>query len=119
MLCSVYTEYVPCNMCVQVADKEMAEAKLELSKSNKEIEKLDLELSKLRSECDRVEEENHKLSGECMALRLHSLLSVYTLCSQSTLSTLRLHCVLSGYTVCSHLGWSKDDVRMFLVDNVR
>lgn len=55
------------NSCVahdlQAADRELAEAKLELTKGQGQIERLDLELSQLRAQTDRLSETNQRLTG--------------------------------------------------------
>ena len=52
-----------CFFVVQVADRELSEAKLELTKSRTELSKCDEELSRLRAELERCTQENQKLAG--------------------------------------------------------
>ena len=47
----------------QVADRELSEAKLELSRSRTELEKQDMDLVKLRAELSRLAQDNKQLTN--------------------------------------------------------
>lgn len=53
--------------CVQVADRELGEAKLELTKTRGELERQDLEVAQLRGEVSRLAQDNKDLSNNLTA----------------------------------------------------